>query len=66
MQLLMVLAGRVQELHISSIMLGLGRVKQELMSQLRVELSTQLEVIVMTDMCIFMPLILKYIIAEHL
>ena len=59
-------AGCIQELHSGSIMPGLRRVKWELMSQLQVEPSTQLEVTVVIDMCIFMLLILMCIITEHL
>ena len=48
----MYLAGHVQELCISSDMLGLEWVKWKLMSLLQMELSTQLVIAVTIDMCL--------------
>ena len=59
-------AGCVQELRIGGIVPGLRRVKWELTLQLQVEPGTQLEVIVLTDTCIFILLVLMYVITEHL
>ena len=56
----------VQELCISSTVLGLRRVKWELTSQLRVRPSVQLEVICVVIMCTFILLVLMYMVSEHL
>ena len=45
-------AGHVQELCISGEVLGLERVKWKLMSQLQIELGTQLVITVVVDVCI--------------
>ena len=61
-----IIAGHVQELLVGSSVPGLRHIKWEITSQLQVELSMQLEVIVVTNTCTFILLVLTYVITEHL